>query len=393
MSIYEASDKKIPYQIYGEYQYDNVLLFCPLHKDLKAFGLRDFVEQGGNVLMASSDKLSTSQRTFAAESGVTFHPKNSLLMDHFHYLPQDNDTLHSTILADDIAPIPVVVGSKLASASKKMPVVFQGLGQTLDEENILSFSILHPSATAYSANPYASSSSSSTAFGADISLLSAVQARNNARMVFSGSTLVFQDQVLMTPECANVEFVRAVSQWVCGETGVLDTRHVRHAREDGSKPEKMLNDIERPDEPISLYPEAEIARDSLVYRIKDNLTYAFELYELQGELGWVPFEANDIQLEFVMLDPYVRKNMQHDGEGRYTVTFEAPDAYGIFQFRVLYRRRGYTTVRLSTQVSLRPFKHNEYERFILSAYPYYASAFSMMAGVFVFSLFFLYSED
>merc|ERR1712130_359219 len=32
----------------------------------------------------------------------------------------------------------------------------------------------------------------------------------------------------------------------------------------------------------------------------------------------------------------------------------------------------------------------EYERFIGQAYPYYASAFSMMAGVFVFSLVFLH---
>jgi oligosaccharyltransferase complex subunit beta len=46
------------------------------------------------------------------------------------------------------------------------------------------------------------------------------------------------------------------------------------------------------------------------------------------------------------------------------------------------------------QVSVRPLQHTEYERFIPSAYPYYVSAFSMMAGVFLMSIVFLhYKED
>ncbi|CAN0025506.1 unnamed protein product, partial [Discosporangium mesarthrocarpum] len=44
-------------------------------------------------------------------------------------------------------------------------------------------------------------------------------------------------------------------------------------------------------------------------------------------------------------------------------------------------------------VSIRPFKHNEYERFILTAYPYYASMLSVMVGFLVFSTFFLFSGD
>lgn len=46
-----------------------------------------------------------------------------------------------------------------------------------------------------------------------------------------------------------------------------------------------------------------------------------------------------------------------------------------------------------SQVSVRPLEHTQYERFILSAYPYYASAFSMMAGVFILSLVFLHYKE
>ena len=51
---------------------------------------------------------------------------------------------------------------------------------------------------------------------------------------------------------------------------------------------------------------------------------------------------------------------------------QAPDVYGIYKFRVQYRRPAVSVLQLSDQVSVRPFKHNEYERFIGQAYPYYA---------------------
>lgn len=43
------------------------------------------------------------------------------------------------------------------------------------------------------------------------------------------------------------------------------------------------------------------------------------------------------------------------------------------------------------QVPVRPFRHNEYERFVPAAYPYYASAFSMLAGFILFGFVFLYN--
>jgi hypothetical protein len=38
--------------------------------------------------------------------------------------------------------------------------------------------------------------------------------------------------------------------------------------------------------------------------------------------AWVPYKANDMQLEFVMLDPYVRKGMTHDNKGTFTGQFK-----------------------------------------------------------------------
>lgn len=92
-----------------------------------------------------------------------------------------------------------------------------------------------------------------------------------------------------------------------------------------------------------------------------------------------------------------------------------PDVYGVFKLVVDYHRIGYTSVFSATQVSfsflmslyfvrsdvvsslpkisVRPFTHTQYERFITSAYPYYASAISMMLGVFLLSFVYLYLRE
>ena len=38
--------------------------------------------------------------------------------------------------------------------------------------------------------------------------------------------------------------------------------------------------------------------------------------------AWVPYKASDLQLEFVMLDAYVRKGMTHDNNGTFTCQFK-----------------------------------------------------------------------
>lgn len=169
--------------------------------------------------------------------------------------------------------------------------------------------------------------------------------------------------------------------------------HIFVFKLDGSAPELILSEKERPDLPQSLYPDPEITRNSLVYRIKDEIVYSMMVEQLDGD-SWIPFVSTDMQMEFMMLDPYVRKTMTVDTtSGKHVAQFTAPDSYGIFKFRILYRRVGYSVLHAETQVSIRPFKHNEYERFIFSAYPYYTSAFSAMIGFFIFSLFFLFSDD
>ena len=158
-----------------------------------------------------------------------------------------------------------------------------------------------------------------------------------------------------------------MAQWVFKENGVIRVSSVNHHKIGESSP-----------------PAA--------YTIMDDVVYTINVEKLSGP-KWIPYEANDLQLEFVRIDPFVRITMKPVGNGRYEARFKIPDVYGVYKFKVDYTRIGITHLDSTTQVSVRPLEHTQYERFIPSAFPYYVSAFSMMGGVFVFSLVFLHYKE
>jgi oligosaccharyltransferase complex subunit beta len=111
---------------------------------------------------------------------------------------------------------------------------------------------------------------------------------------------------------------------------------------------------------------------------------------------WHPFSANDVQLELIMLDPYVRKTLEQvelDDQatvGTFTTTLQLPDQYGVFKFMVNYKRPGLTYIESVTTVGIHPFRHDQYPRFISQAKPYYTSAASMGVGLLIFSFVYLW---
>ena len=87
-----------------------------------------------------------------------------------------------------------------------------------------------------------------------------------------------------------------------------------------------------------------------------------------------------------MLDPYVRTFLQPLGNGTFVATFRVPDQFGVFKFRLWYQRPGYSTLRRSDQVAVRPRRHTEREDWGPAGYPYYAALAAVMAAFFVFSV-------
>jgi oligosaccharyltransferase complex subunit beta len=352
------------------------------------------VDNGGNLLVAGGPDVSSALRGLAHNFGVDYDAPKGRVVDHLSHHASDAGK-HTRVLSNAYFPSRYVVGAGLAEPKNgRAPpsVVYEGVALTVAPDNILAVRTLSLSLTGYSALLSAPIGSYPLAAGKEALLVASVQARNNARATFTGSLWFLSDEAWeLGPELANARLARAVARWTFQRSGVLTASNLRHAHADGSPPEHQVEHTEQRDLPVSMFPEPEIARQSLVYRIKDNVTFAVDLRVSDENGVVVPYVADDMQLEFVMLDPYIRTGLPHDGRGKFAVTFTVPDVYGIFHFRVAYRRPGVSALLLREQVSVRPFRHNEYERFISSAYPYYTAAFAMMAGVFIYAAFFLYS--
>jgi len=370
-----ATDSSLTIRKYGESLYENIVILAP---SVSAFGnsiaaadFLEFIDQGGNLVMAASSKVGDPIREIAAEVGVEIDEEGTSVIDHMNYEAGDEGH-HTRLLADSFIQSPVIAGKNPA------PVLFQGVGMAADPENPLVIDILRASATAYSHAPDKDILEYPLAVGSTLLLVAGMQARNNARVLLFGSMDMLSDAFYnaqvqgenlgSAPAAAgNKQFVSSVMSWALKQNGNLRFSHVTH------------NKVGE-------------ANSDAAYRITDHVEYSIVVEEMvEGVWKW--FQAEDVQLEFVRIDPFVRVNLKPDAQGKFHVAFKIPDVYGVYQFKVDYDRVGYTHLYSATQHSVRPFHHTEYERFIPSAYPYYASAGSMMGGMFIFSFVFLYYKD
>ncbi|KAL3206910.1 hypothetical protein MRX96_039861 [Rhipicephalus microplus] len=340
LTFKSADDPSLSLKKYGEYLYKHLILFSPSVEEfggtINVQALTEFVDDGGNILAAASSSVGDVIRELANECGFEIDEEGSYVIDHLNYDVSDEGK-HTTIVADpeNLLDAPTVIGSKNIP-----PLLFKGAGRTP-----LVLEVLTASSTAYSSNPDNKITEYPHAVGKNTLLISALQARNNARVVFSGSMDFFSDKYFSSPvqkatpgskkhaTSGNQALAFALSQWVFKEKGVLRAQNIKHYK----KGEKNAPDA---------------------YTVMDDVVYSIEIEILKGD-KWVPFEANDLQLEFVRIDPFVRTKLHKKGQ-KYEAQFKVPDVYGVYQFKVDYNRIGYTHLYTSTQVSVRPLQHTQY---------------------------------
>lgn len=372
-----ADDASLSLSKYGEFLYSNLVIFAPTVEEfggsLDVATITNFIDNGGNVLVAGSSSIGDPLRELATECGLEFDDENTAVIDHLNFDVSDGGK-HTTIVADAefLLDAPVIVGKR-----SQAPYLFKGVGMVADPENPLVLPLLHASSTAYSYSPDSPIDDYPLAIGTNTLLVAALQARNNARVIFVGSIDFFSDEFFSSAvqkanggkryeKSGNQELALNLADWVFKARGVLRVGQVKHHKQ-GEKEA----------------PQA--------YQIYDMVDYSIEVEEYKDG-KWQAFNGKDVQLEFVRIDPFVRTTLSNKN-GVFHTTFKLPDVYGVYQFRVDYNRMGYTHLFSTTQVSVRPLEHTQYERFIPTAYPYYVSAFSMMVGVCLFSVVFLHFKD
>lgn len=372
-----AGSKALQLKEWDDWLYDKVVIFAgsqALGGAVDVEQLVEFVDAGHDLLLAVDSSVSEEMRALADQLGVDVDASGHSVIDHFNYDATTGAADHATVLASNYVQSEAVLPGGL-----KAPVLYRGVALSIAPGSETAFAALCGSPTAYSGRIDAAQTEAKLA-GPAIALVALVQQRNNARVAVAGSIDMFSDAAFAAEatdrhnknlgRVANEAFASAISKWAFQERGVLRASNLSHRVVSGAHPGAVK-------------PER--------YRINDEVEFSVDIHEC-ADGDCKPFKASDVQVELVMLDPYVRTMLSHDGAGRFSTQVKVPDVYGVFKWVLDYRRLGYSYIELTETVPIRPFKHNEYERFIVQAYPYYASIASMMAGFLAVGAFFLWTK-
>lgn len=232
--------------------------------------LLDFTNAGGNILLALSSDVATP----AAISSLLLEfdialpaDRTTEVVDHFHYDTKSSADNHNVLLVSRPTPLRADVVNFFGGNG--LVAVPKAVGQALGSGSPLIAPILKAPETAYIYNPKEEADAELDVFatGSQISLVSALQARNSARFTVLGSLEALQDKwfdaTVQTPggketKTVNKQFARQLTEWAFKEVGVLKAGRVEHHRIlDASKPVTNTTQVGLPE------PE--------IYRIKTDV--------------------------------------------------------------------------------------------------------------------------
>merc|ERR1712055_145114 len=98
-----ADDATLNIKKYGEFLYDHLVIFSPSVEEfggnLNAETLTDFIDNGGNILIAGNSNLGEVLREIASEVGFEADEEGTAVIDHLNYDNKD-DGKHTLVIAD-----------------------------------------------------------------------------------------------------------------------------------------------------------------------------------------------------------------------------------------------------------------------------------------------------
>ena len=379
-----GNDKEIKLTNYGEYIYDNIIFFAPTFTDTKKNEINiqnilKFIDDGHDLMVFGSSDASKFIRELVNEFGVDYDDYDSQIKDSLYLHPNSAiNGLNKQLINlhdDEIIISKNIIGIQNIFNKPNGYILYKGIGMDLDPQNKYVFPILSGDKNSYSVSK---STGEVYSNGEHIKLVNGYQARNNRRIVLLGSTDICSDKfyyLSMTEEnksmldSPNAVFCQDLLNWNFQRTGILKFENVKHNNNEG----KTLE----------------------TYRIKDYLEYYIDILEYDYKTNsWKNYESDDIQLSFIMMNPYYINQLRRlHNKPTYYAKFRAPEKHGVFKFIVDYHRTGYSYIFSSTKIPLRPFYHNEFPRFIPCAYPYYLSVFVILGAFILFSILFLYGKE
>ena len=356
---------------YEENAYSSVVLMAPSFSFRKV-SVRDFVkfiDQGGNMIIAMNETYNKKYQELLYSLDMEVDERKSVVIDEKHKvtIQQDNKT-HNFVFSNSF------IESKVLFTSKLQNVLYEGVGLHIPQSPLTASLLVAQKTASTSLYPEIKFAQQDK-----ITLVSSLQARNNARVIVTGSVTMFSDfafdSVINHPLANNMKsdneaFSKIIVQWALQKKGVIEYRNFQWKKVGG------VPDVDYDDQVV----------------INDTLKVTFDMYELVNN-KYVPYISDDVQIIFKLIDPVIIKYCKNMKNGSYEVTFQTPDVFGVYTLIFNYRRPFLTYLEHKETIPLRTFRLTQVDRFVTSAYPFYAACASMLIGFVIFSLFYLNHVD
>lgn len=379
--------------LYDEPLYSNIIIFDIYTPDtLPSFPISyvpkitSFIDRGGN-LIAFFDTLDSEDvnigenkgiRRLTKEcAGITLLPQNTRLFD----ISTDSFRKQTRVFSNNCLKSNAVFSQETCT---NKGVLYHGIGfSNSTPNNELILPILTACHTCVSVNNDIKSKSPTlfgnhinSSTGEEIGLIMSMQGRNGARATFSSDGKLCSDNTIRNNN-DNLKFCKDIFLWSFQQKGLLKITDISH--------EKMNNSqvmIEQYDETLN-------------YTVEDIVQFSAKVYKYNND-KWENYDSEDIQLEFTMLDPYIRAHLKKDAADfqspTFSTTFKIPDVWGVYKFVINHKKVGYNTISYESITTVRNFRHDQNERFVISAIPYYTAFIVTLISFCYFILLFI-SQD
>lgn len=202
--------------------------------------LLDYTNAGGNVLLALSSTAGTPSAisSLLLEFDISLPAdRNALVVDHFNYDTLSASEKHDVLLVKRPGQLRSDVVNFFGGDG--LLAIPQAVGHVLGNTSPLLAPIVKAPSTAYSYNPKEADEAVDDSFGtgSQISLISAMQARNSARFTVLGSLAMLEDKYFdasvklpggQNMRTANQDFAKQLTAWTFKEVGVLKAGNINH---------------------------------------------------------------------------------------------------------------------------------------------------------------------
>eukprot|EP00483_Globobulimina_turgida_P010581 UN10602 len=206
ISIKSSTDKTIKLTEYGESLYNNLIILSPASKqigDLSYKEILTFIDNGNNLFIGINDQYSSDLiKKLADRCGIEIHPKTSAVYDHTNYdMLRSGNALNNDVILLNNWPLSLTSIIKTPSDIPSAPLLYSGIGMKFKKTSHLTVSLLSGNIETYSTDnsntgPIEKAIISS---GNALSLIAALQMKNNARITLVGSLKMLSDEYYVSP--------------------------------------------------------------------------------------------------------------------------------------------------------------------------------------------------